>query len=239
MPGVTVILACCVGWLLWALAANGLRRTSLRGGEIETGLALVGLRVYARLVHGLRVEGRGRIPRQKAPGPLIVVANHTAGVDPLLVQAVCPFEIRWMMAADMGVPALAGLWRWAGVIFVDRESGRTGVREAIDHLRAGGVVGVFPEGRIERPARALLPFEAGIGLLAHRAGAPVLPVLIDGTPIAATAWGSLVKPSRARLRVLERMEPPATKREAAELAGRLQKLFEWESGWCGPCGASG
>ena len=162
-----------LGLLVWAGVANALVAISVRA-DVRTALALVALRLNARLVHRLRVVGREHVPRTKRPGPLIVVANHTSGVDPLLVQAVAPFEIRWIMAEDMRVPAMEPVWRWARIIFVDRLMSRTsGVREAVEHLRAGGVVGVFPEGHLERPPHRVLPFLPGVGMLIARTGAPV------------------------------------------------------------------
>ena len=68
-----------------------------------------------------------------------------------------------------------------------------GAREAIKHVRGGGVLGIFPEGGLERPARTILPFQAGVGLIIRRTEAPVLPVVVSGTPIADQAWTSLVR----------------------------------------------
>lgn len=198
--------------------------------DAETGLLYRVGRGYCRLVHRLRAEGGEHVPPGRRPGPLIVVANHTAGVDPLLVQASCPFEIRWVMAEDMRLPAFDAFWRWAGIIFVDRRANSApALREAMRHLEDGGVIGIFPEGGIERPPRTILPFMRGIGLLIARTGAPVLPVIIDGTPQVDPAWSSLWKPSRSRVRFLapERFGG----RSAAETAAALRQRFIDATGW--------
>ncbi|WP_410961928.1 lysophospholipid acyltransferase family protein, partial [Salmonella sp. SAL4359] len=70
-------------------------------------------------------------------------------------------------------------------------------REAVRHLQSGGVVGIFPEGNLERPPCHILPFLPGVGLIVHRSGAPVIPVLISGTPQIDPAWSSLWRRSRA------------------------------------------
>src|SRR5690606_28478224 len=94
-----LLFTLAAAWFLFALGA----RTLLNNPRAEplAGLALVFIRLYARFFHALRVEGGEHVPRSLHPGPLILVCNHTAGVDPLLVQAAVPFEIRWMMARDM------------------------------------------------------------------------------------------------------------------------------------------
>lgn len=222
-------------WLAFAAFARWVCAAATRG-DAESGVVLRLFQIYAHLVHRLRVDGAERIPRGRDAGPLVIVANHTAGVDPVLVQAACAFEISWVMADDMAKPGLEPLWKLGRVIRVDRRTGDTlGVREAIRRLEAGGALGVFPEGRIERPARRILPFEAGVGLFIARTGAPVLPVVIEDTPQADPAWSSLWRTSRSRLRVLplrryaKRGEPGAM--HAHEIAADLRRVFLDATGW--------
>ncbi len=185
---VWTILA-CVAWALWVVCAH-----ALCAGPREdpwTGLAWRAARVYAFLVHRLRVEGGEHIVQMRDAGPLVLVINHTAGVDPVLVQSVCPFFVRWMMGRDMRAGSLSHIWEWLDIIDVDRK-GRdtTAARHAIRALRAGGVIGIFPEGRIERPRGTLLPFHAGVGMIVAAGKAPAQPIYVRGTPDARTAWGS-------------------------------------------------
>lgn len=234
MTGVWAILLWGVVWIVWAFACR--RIMDNPRGDAATGLALVFIRTYARLVHRVSVRGAEHIPGRSDAGPLIVVCNHTAGVDPLLVQSVCDFEVRWMMGEDMQWDALRGFWEFAGVIGVNRV-GRdtTSARIALRHLEAGGIVGVFPEGRLEKPARRLLPFQAGVGLLISRSEAPVLPVWIDGTPNAPTAWGSLFRTSRSRLTIGPRMmlgkDERGNARDAKAITELVRGWFERVSGW--------
>lgn len=215
-----------------ALAARWLQRASLRGGDIETAFALRLIQAYCAGLHSLRVEGRENIPPDPGPRGLIVIANHTAGVDPLLIQAACPFEVRWMMALDMQAPALRWLWDFARVISVDRalNASRMGLKTAADHVRSGGAVGIFPEGHLERPPRMLLPFQPGLGVLIRRTGAPVLPIVIDGTPQIDPAWASLWRSSRSSIRFL----PVVTyeRGESAEdITTDLRRRFLEATGW--------
>lgn len=217
-------------WGLWTLVAHAILRLSPRH-DVLAGLAMIGLKVYARLVHRLRVVGREHIPRTREPGRLIVVSNHTAGVDPLLVQSICPFEITWTMAEDMRLPWAEPMWQWAGILFVDRKAGsHMAARAAMRRLEAGGVLGIFPEGKIERPHRHILPFLHGVGMLAKRMQAPVLPIIIEGAPDTETAWQSLWTPSRARIRVMPMIHYDR-KLSPGDIAEDLRKRYLRWTGW--------
>ena len=229
----------CLGFSIWlALAAIVMwcRDTGFRGRDVWAGLTIRCFQVYARLMHRPSVDGLEHVPERTPEGlgerPLIVIANHTAGVDPVLIQSVLAFEARWIMAADMRVPALDWLWEFGRVIFVDREKGDAmALREALRHLKQGLTLGVFPEGNIERPPRRILPFEEGAAMLAIRSGALVLPVIIEGTPQADPAWASLWKSSRSRLRFLPRIDAKALGLRPAALAEHLREVYLRETGW--------
>lgn len=221
-----------LGAMAW-LAYAGLCRVVLRNprGDPLTGVVYHGVRLYGAVVQRLRVRGAAEVPASRTPGPLIVVCNHTAGIDPLLVSGAVPFEIRWMMGLDMMAPSLAWAWAWARVIPVNRK-GRdlSGTREALRLLEEGEVVGVFPEGRLERPARRLRAFHTGAGFLIARSGAPVLPVWIDGTPQVDPAWRSLWTRGRARLTFGPLMRFEADQ-DAAAITRAVREWFERVSGW--------
>jgi 1-acyl-sn-glycerol-3-phosphate acyltransferase len=223
-------------WGLWALVAHAILALSPRR-DVLAGLAMIAMKVYGRLVHRLRVEGREHLPKTRSPGRLIVVSNHTAGVDPLLVQSICRFEITWTMAEDMRLPWAEDVWKWAGILFVDRKAGHhMAARAAMRRLEAGGVLGIFPEGQIERPRRHILPFLHGVGMLAKRMHAPVLPIIIEGTPDTETAWQSLWTPSRARIRVMPMIHYDRTL-SPGDIAEDLRKRYLRWTGW--PPGSQG
>lgn len=223
--------ALVIAWLLWVLAARAVMRNPW--GDAWSGFVWVGGRVYLRLMHPPRVHGAEPLRATRRPGPLIVVANHTAGIDPVLIQSRCQFPIRWMMAMDMRAPTLEWFWQWADIIEVDR-SGKGGlapIRTALRHLKAGGVVGIFPEGGLERPAETLRPFLAGVGMIIEKSGAPVLPVLIRGTPQVDPAWASLRVPSRPSLEFGEVIRYAGSGLNAAGIAADLRGRYQRWTGW--------
>lgn len=256
-PAVGVILiVLLVAWVLVLIAIGVLKRHRLRWVVNERGeperpaLGTAGLvwiiRTYARLWHRLDAHGMDSIPdlglRGDASGrpieggrPAIVIANHTAGIDPLLIQAALDFEPRWMMAADMRAKILEPFWQHARIIFVDRtKRDASSLREAIRHLQAGGCLGVFIEGHIAKPPKHLLPFKEGAGLLIRKTGALVIPVVVDGTPQADSAWGSIFQRSRSKVRFLEPVDYTQGDLAAlgpAEITADLRHRFKRATGW--------
>lgn len=223
IPVAAITLALLAG----AVAAQRLRDPT----DPVTGFLYCLGRLYARLIHNLEVETEpGALT--DLDGPLLVVCNHTAGVDPILVSSGCPRRIAWIMAEDMRIPVLNWFWRWQRVIFVTRNSeGRKGMRDARSALAAGGCIGIFPEGRLERPHGRLLPFNSGVGVLVRRTNARVLPVIIEGTPQTESAWSALWTPSRAKVRYMRPISYADSTLTPAEIAADLQHRFAGWTGW--------
>ena len=141
MPWLPTLILLLGLWLIWAGIANWLL-VNPRSDTIS-GLTYRFIQIYSRLVHRLRVINPHNIPRERYCGPLIVVCNHTAGIDPMLIQAACPFYVRWMMAEDMKWGGLADVWSYFNIIFVDRTKPDTrALREAVRALKASEIIGV-------------------------------------------------------------------------------------------------
>jgi len=60
-------------------------------------LLVFGGRLFARLYHRVFVLSPQRLP---LTGPAILVCNHISGLDPVLLQSVCPRLVIWMMAKE-------------------------------------------------------------------------------------------------------------------------------------------
>lgn len=139
-------------------------------------LALPILRVAVRalmLVLGPTVvKGAYRVPRT---GGVLVLANHIADFDPVLVQASCPRMIHFMAKSELfEIKLLRPVIRWFHAFPVEPGApGRAAIRHAIDLLHAGEVVCVFPEGElsVSGELQDLLP---GAALIVRKAGVPVI-----------------------------------------------------------------
>jgi cytidylate kinase len=139
------------------------------------------LRSIARSIVRLRIEGDlAALPRS---GPLIVAGNHASSADPVLIGAflngILGRPLNWLGKRELVEYPLTGwAFRSAGIHPVDRDAADLeAFRTAIRILEAGQVLAVFPEGTRSRDG-ALQPVREGVGLLALRSGAPVLPVAV-------------------------------------------------------------
>jgi 1-acyl-sn-glycerol-3-phosphate acyltransferase len=183
---------------VWVFGAGG---ALIRAGQ--------GAMEASRRILGLRVEVRGREHLDPA-GPAVFMPNHQSFLDGPLVFLLVPRTLRVIIKQSVfRVPVLGQGMRAAGFVPVDRKGVRTG-RAAIDRA-ARAMKGrgysflVFPEGTRTLTGR-LREFRRGGFFLAAAAGAPVIPVSIQGT-FALMPKGRLV-PRRGPVRVT--FHPPVS-----------------------------
>lgn len=133
-----------------------------------------------------RVRHYGTLP---ARGPLLVVANHQGWADGFLIAASFPLSAEVRLLGDR--EGTTRVWWWRAVlravgmvITIERASktaDRAAIAATLAALERGEVVVVFAEGRVSRVESSLGPFARGVGYLALRSGAPILPVWLNGT----------------------------------------------------------
>ncbi len=140
-------------------------------------IAKIKFLIIFKLFFRLKVTGQQNIPQD---GPFIIVANHSSLLDPVIlgvsikpkiifVAAAYLFEIRW----------LGYLLRMAKSIPVQRENDIKAIKQSLKILQQGGVLGIFPEGGIDRQ-KDNFPVRAGAAYLATKVGVPIVPIKIKG-----------------------------------------------------------
>ncbi len=124
------------------------------------------------------VEGLENFP---AHGPAILMINHIAFIDPVVVMGNVPRNVVPLAKAEVhNIPIWGIFTRMWDVIPVHREElDRRALERAIAVLQAGEIVLVAPEGTRHK---ALRDAREGMAYLALKTGAPVVPVAIEGTP---------------------------------------------------------
>jgi len=139
----------------------------------------------ATLAGMLRLDTRALLPLRDEPG-LIVVANHPGMMDALILVARLPRSACIMKAQLMRNILLGPGARLAR--YIRNDSARGMIRQAVQDLRCGGQLVVFPEGT-RTTMRPINPFRPGVTLIAKLAGAPIQTVFIDtDSPYLGKGW---------------------------------------------------
>ncbi len=115
-------------------------------------------------------------------GPCIIAANHCSYLDPPLVGIAFRRAIHYLARKSLlEWPVLGPIFPQLNVIPVDQKNAdRSALMGAIRVVREGGAVLIFPEGT-RSPDGRLQPGQPGIGMIAAKTGAPVLPARIFGS----------------------------------------------------------
>lgn len=166
----------------------------------------------AHVVWRTSVAGRENVP---VAGPVILVANHTGFVDGPLVFGVAPRAVHLLVKASMFRGVLGPILRRSGQIPVDSNTSRAALSAALEVLRRGDVVGLFPEGRRGRGDVAQL--RAGAAWLAVTSGATVVPVAVLGTRRTGQRLGAI---PGARRRLAVEFGSPLSLARPAGMTGR-------------------
>jgi 1-acyl-sn-glycerol-3-phosphate acyltransferase len=139
----------------------------------KTGFRLLGQR--------FTMTGTDHVPRT---GGVLLACNHIGYVDFVyggLAANPSGRLVRFMAKREIFAHPLAGpLMRSLHHIEVDRGAGEASFRTAVDFLRRGEAVGIFPEATISR-SMELKEFKTGAVRIAAAAGVPILPVILWGT----------------------------------------------------------
>ena len=126
----------------------------------------------------IEVKGMENIPKE---GALIVCPNHISNWDPILLGAVMDRQVRFMAKSSLfKIPLLSSLIKALGAFPVKRGTADTAaLKTAIGHLKNGDAVGVFPQGtRCAGKDPKDTEVKNGVGMIAYRSKADVLPVSI-------------------------------------------------------------
>jgi 1-acyl-sn-glycerol-3-phosphate acyltransferase len=194
---------------------------------------------YCKWWFRLKREGLCTVPPE---GPVIVVANHTCSIDPLLLIASTPNRVlSFVVAAEFSdIPIAGRLTRMIGCIPVRRDGqDAAGTRIALRHLKEGNSLGIFIQGGIVPPGETREPKD-GAAMLALHTGALVVPAHISGTIYDEGVVRSFFRRHKARVRFGKPIDlsrhwiPKADKKALSQISrmlmDRINELGEEEEG---------
>ena len=183
--------------------------------------------LFCRLFFKIKFFGVENIPPQ---GACIITPNHVTYADPIWITIPVKRRI-YYMAWDkpFRIPVLGLLMRMFGAFPVNLEvaADASAQREAIELLRNGSALVIFPEGGRTRTGK-LMPFKMGAFRMALAHGIPIVPVSIEG---GGKIWpAKRLLPRTGKLTItyhapipVERINEDATKSEVRERARQLAK----------------
>ena len=172
-------------------------------------------RLLLPIAFRLQVTGQECFPRS---GPLLVVGNHDAVMEAVLMAVYTPWQVETLGAADVPHERVTELAiRFFGCIPVHRGSfDRWALNQALGVLKQGGVIALFPEGGIwEAGAKRA---QTGVAWLSYRGNTPVLPIGFGGT-VGALGVALRLKGPRLTMNVGESI--PA----ASPPPGKARKVY--------------
>lgn len=135
--------------------------------------------IVSKVLFFVKIEGRENIPKDRN---CVLMGNHQCILDPLMLALCVPDrEIHFMGKKELWNNKLLG-WAFTKVhgFPVDRGNMDMGaIRTAMNVLKEGDTLGIFPEGTRSRTGH-MLPLLGGASMLALRSRCDVIPVYIDG-----------------------------------------------------------
>jgi 1-acyl-sn-glycerol-3-phosphate acyltransferase len=194
---------------------------------IKTGMSDLGYRWSAGFTHGFlkrftRVELNG-IEHVPLEGPAMVCANHISHFDPYYIAPPIPRCVDFMaMEEFFRMPLIRSWLRWANVYPVHRRTDPAATREAMKRLKAGRLLGIFPERGLRAESASMLAgadLPRGTMTLAHRLKVPVVPCVILGSD-RLYGWKNWFKSITVWIRY-----GPALRPSGAESADDFQERY--------------
>ena len=193
---------------------------------------VAGRALFAALGLRFTVEGAHNVPRV---GGAVIVSNHVSYLDFALIgygTLEAGRVVRFMAKESVFRHPVSGpLMRGMHHIPVDRSAGSAAFRDALGMLKAGELVGVFPEATISRSFE-LKEFKPGAARMAQAAGVPLIPTIVWGGQRIYTKGRRMKLRGRGKAITVAFGEPltPSRRESAdavtAELIARMSALLQ-------------
>lgn len=183
-------------------------------------------RFVFRLFLRWRIVDAGLVPKS---GPVILASNHISNLDPPVVGVGIWRPCAYMAKEELfAKPFFAWFISQLYAFPVKRGTAdRASLKRALDLLEHGWALVMFPEGTRSETGE-LQEAEMGIGMIAYRSGAPVVPVFVHGTNQVMPKGGGL-KLAQITVRYgqpLQFTAPEGTKPGRAEYEAAAHRIME-------------
>ena len=159
-------------------------------------------------------------------GPYIIVANHSSVFDGFLLLSSIKSRITFLSVAYLFKKNVYGyILRVVGAIPVQRDgSDITALKKSLKVLTQGGILGIFPEGRIKNEKNNFSA-KAGAAYLAVKKVVPILPIAIKGADKALPIGEKWPKFNRIEVRIGKPIIPPNTSGMDKEIIKKIVDAY--------------
>jgi acyl-[acyl-carrier-protein]-phospholipid O-acyltransferase / long-chain-fatty-acid--[acyl-carrier-protein] ligase len=180
--------------------------------------------LYALLTLMYRIEVTGLEHYEHAGKRVLIVANHTSFLDPLLLGVFLPDDITFAINTHISERWWIKPFLRLSKVFPMNPTHPLSLKDLIHHLQQDKKTVIFPEGRITVTG-ALMKIYDGTGMVADKADAVVLPVRIDGGQY--THFSRLHKVVRLRLfpKITIKILPPTRLVIPDQLKGKQRRHY--------------
>ncbi len=155
--------------------------------------------IIFKLIFRLKIIGSENIPKT---GSFVIVANHSSLLDGFVLVSFVKPKITFMSAAHLfKMPFVGNILRGVGAIPVQGKGNDIKlIKEAMKVLQVGGVLGIFPEGRIVNEKDSFSA-KAGTAYLAIKADVPIIPMAIKGADKVLPVGAKLPKLNKIEVKI--------------------------------------
>ena len=126
------------------------------------------------------ILGLKKVPTDKA---VLFVGNHRSIFDIILAGSLIRYPVGFVAKKELKKSPIVLIMEEIHCLFLDREDPRQGLKTiltAIDYVKSGISMFIFPEGTRCKVEGTFLPFHAGSFKIATKAKVPIVPVTIVG-----------------------------------------------------------
>jgi len=181
----------------------------------------------------LTVIGKENIPKDQA---VLYVCNHRSYFDIILGYSIMPGLTGYISKDDLEKVPLLNIWmRRLYCLFLNRTDMKQGLKtilKAIEYIKQGVSICIFPEGTRNRGEEgSLLEFKEGSFKIAEKTGCPVIPIAISHTADVILNHMPKVTPCHVTIEYGEPIYPKGLPKEqkralGAMTKGRIQEMLD-------------
>jgi 1-acyl-sn-glycerol-3-phosphate acyltransferase len=151
---------------------------------------------FFKIFNRLEVIGSEYVPKT---GGVIIAANHTSYLDPLVIGAALKRRATYMAREGLFKIPLVGTFVGSFSFPVRRGKPQpSSIKEAVKRLNKGELIVMFPEGGRSAEGN-ILDAKRGVGMIATMSKVPIVPALIRGTEKSLPVGARVVKPAKIKV----------------------------------------